>query len=143
MSGLYPRRTSSKPRFPTGEAAALAIKKYPREIRLKIIDTIADLVRAEDVAHIIEGFNPAQTFDRVVALEKAGRFFSDFDVESVTGLLLTIDEDAAWPRVEKSMSQNKDFYLFRVQKEIYPRVNLDRKMAIISHFLAQPSSLSS
>ena len=41
------------------------------------------------------------------------------------------------------MSQNKDFYLWRVLKEIYPRVNLDRKKAIISHFLGRPSSLSS
>lgn len=142
-SGLYPRRTSTKPRFPTGEAAALAIKKYPLEIRLKVIETIADLVRAEDVAHIIEGLDPRLAFERVVELEKAGRFFSDYDVESATGLLLAIDEDAAWPRVEEKMSQNKDFYVWKVLKEIYPRVNLDRKKAIINHFLARPSSLGS
>ncbi len=76
-------------------------------------------------------------------LEKADRFYSDFDAESSTGLLLTINEDAAWPRVVEMMSQNKDFYLWRVQKEIYPRVNIDRKKAIINHFLTQPSSLSS
>jgi serine/threonine-protein kinase len=143
ISGLYPRRTSSKPSFPTGEAAALAIKKYPAEIRLTVLDTIADLVRPEDVAHIIEGIDPGQSFNRVVALEKAGRFHSDFDVESVTGLLLTIDEDAAWPRVEERMSQNTDLYLWRILEQIYPRVNLDRKTAIISHFLTQPSSLGS
>jgi serine/threonine protein kinase len=143
ISGLYPRRTSSKPRFPTGEAAALAIKKYSPETRLKVIDTIADLVRAEDVAQIVEGFDPGQAFNRVLALEKAGRFYSDFDVDSVTGLLLKIDEDAAWPRVEQMMSQNKDFYPWRVLREIYPHVNLDRRKAIISHFLAQPSSLGS
>ncbi len=62
ISGLYPRRTSSKPRFPTGEAAALAIKRYAPEIRLRVIDSIADLVRAEDFAHIIEGLDPGQTF---------------------------------------------------------------------------------
>jgi hypothetical protein len=143
MSGLYPRRTSSKPRFPTGEAAALAVKKYSPETRLKVIDTISELVRPEDISHIIEGLDPRQTFHRVVTLEGAGRFFSDFDTESVTGLLLTVDEDAAWPRVEEKMSHNKDFYLWRVLKEIYPRVNVDRKKAIISHFLTQPSSLGS
>ena len=143
MSGLYPRRTSSKPRFPTGEAAAFAIKKYSPEIRLKVIDTISDLVRPADISHIIEGLDPRQIFNRVVALESAGRFFSDYDMESVTGLLLTVDEDAAWPHVEEKMSHNKDFYVWRVLKDVYPRVNLDRKKAIIIHFLTQPSSLGS
>jgi hypothetical protein len=143
ISGLYLRRTASKPRFPTGEAAALAIKKCSPEIRLKVIDSIADLVRAEDVAHIIEGLDPGKTFSRVVALDKAGRFYSDYDVGSVTGLLLKIDEDAAWPRVEDMMSQNKDFYLWKVLRDIYPRVNLDRKKKVITHFLTQPSSLGS
>lgn len=143
ISGLYPRRTSSKPRFPTGEAAALAIKKYSPDIRLKVVDSITALVRAEDIAQIIEGLDPRQALNRVSALEKAGRFYSDSDVESVTGLLLKIDEDAAWPRVEEMMSQDKDFYLWKVLKEIYPRVKVDRKKTIINHFLAQPSSLSS
>jgi hypothetical protein len=143
VSGLYPRRTSSKPRFPTGKVAAFALKKYSPEIRLTVLDTISDLVRPEDISQIIEGLDSRQSFNRVVALESAGRFFSDFDTESVTGLLLTVNEDAAWPRVEEKMSQNKDFYLWRVMKEIYPRVNLDRRKVIISHFLTQTSSLSS
>ncbi|WP_263358641.1 serine/threonine-protein kinase [Acidicapsa ligni] len=143
VSGLYPRRTSSKPRFPTGKVAALAIRKYSPDVRLNVLDTISDLVRPEDISQIIEGLDSKQAFNRVVALESTGRFFSDFDTESVIGLLLTVDENAAWPRVEEQMSHNKDFYIWRVLKEIYPRVNIERKKAIISHFLAQPSSLGS
>jgi serine/threonine-protein kinase len=45
VGGLYPRRSSQKPRFITGEAAAEALRNYTTEDRLAALGAVKDLAR--------------------------------------------------------------------------------------------------
>jgi serine/threonine protein kinase len=142
VSGLYPRHTSSKPKFPTGEAAAMAIQRYEPAVRLKVLDSIKELVRAEDIEIIVEGLGSADVYDRLLRLYQTKRFFTDWGIDQGISILLKIDSDKAWPLVEEMMARRRDFSLFSVEKTIYPYVNTERRQRLIDHFLGQRSSLS-
>lgn len=142
IEGIYPRRTSTKPRFPTGEAAARAIRRYDADVRRGVLDSITDLVRAEDIEIIIEGLNPSETYDRVLKLYKEKRFYTDWGIDEGISLLLKLDADKAWLLVEGLMARDHSFYLHSVRKIVYPYVGTGRKQILIDHFLGKSSSLS-
>jgi serine/threonine protein kinase len=142
IQGIYPRRTSTKPRFPTGEAAAMAIRRYDADVRLGILDSITDLVRAADIEIIIEGLDPSRTYDHVLKLYREKRFYTDWGTDEGISLLLKLDADKAWPLVEELMARDSNFYLHSVRKVVYPYVGPKQKEMLVDHFLAKGSSLS-
>jgi len=143
VSGLYPRRTGKKMQFATGEFAALALRAYPSDVRLRVLDSINDQVRSEDVARMIDDLEPRELRGRLLKLYRENRLYRDDWNQSGLSLLLKVDEDEGWPMVEDLMSGTGDFYSFVVFRDIYPYVSTERRQKIIDHYLDRPQSLSS
>lgn len=143
QAGLYPRRTAKKPQFVTGQHAASALRNYPSETRLDVLDSISDKVKPEDVALLIDGLDAKECYPRLLRLYRDKMFYRDWGEQAGLTLLLRIDEDKSWPLVKTLMSGDGDFYAFMVFRDIYLQVNTTRKRRIIDHFLDRPQSLSS
>jgi serine/threonine protein kinase len=143
IAGLYPRRTGKKPQFATGQYAAAALCRYPTAIRLGVLESLNDQVRAENIAMIIDGIEPGESFYRVLRLYLDGKFYHDWADQSGLSLLLRIDQDRSWPIVEGLMNSEREFYSFMVFRDIYPFVNTVRQQMIIDHYLDRAVSLSS
>lgn len=140
-AGLYPRRTSSKPHFPSGGPAAKAIQKFAPQVRLTILGSLSDLVRAEDIEIILNGVDSREAYDQVLSLYQKGRFFSDWGINPGLTLMLKIDANKTWPHVEDLMRRDHDFYATAALEKIYPYVDMQRKQQLIDHFLTHPASL--
>jgi hypothetical protein len=141
-AGLYPRRTGQKMQFTTGQYAALAFRNYPADARLRVLDSINDQVRPEDIARMIEGIGPSESHGRLLRLYREKRFYRDFDQAGLS-LLLRVDEDKSWPIVEELMSSASDFYAFWVFRDVYPHLSKQRQQKVIDHYLDRAQSLSS
>jgi serine/threonine protein kinase len=142
-AGLYPRRTAKKPNFATGQPAARALRNYPPNIRLVVLDSIQDQIRSEDVELLIDDIPPDDSYPRVAKLYKDKRFYEDWGERSGLSFLLKIDEDKSWPLVEELMSGNESFYSFAVFRDIYPQISVAHRRRIIDYYLGRPQSLSS
>jgi hypothetical protein len=143
IAGLYPRRTAKKPQFATGQHAATALRSYPATVRLRVLESLNDLVRPEDVARMIDDLEPSQSYDRLLRLYREKKFYRDWGEQAGLSLLLRIDQDSSWPIVEELMSSEHDFYSFMIFRDIYPLVNTQRQRMIIDHYLDHAASLSS
>jgi len=143
MAGLYPRRTAKKPQFVTGKYAALALCSYPAEVRLRILDSINDQVKLEDITRMTDDLEPKKCHSRFLRLYHDKRFYCEWGSQAGLSLLLEIDEDKSWSIVEDLMSGDGSFYTFMAFRDIYPHVNAQRKRSIIDYYLDRPQSLSS
>jgi hypothetical protein len=141
-AGLYPRRTGKKMQFTTGQYAALALRNYPADVRLRVLDSIDDQVRPEDVAKMIDDVAPGESYGRLLRLYREKRFYTDYDQAGLS-LMLRLDEDKSWPIVQELMSSGSEFYPYWVFRDIYPHLNGQRQQEIIDHYLDRPESLSS
>jgi hypothetical protein len=141
-AGLYPHRAGKKVQFTTGQYAASALRNYPAEVRLRVLDSINDQVRPEDIARMIEDLEPRESHGRLLSLYREKRFYTDFDQAGLS-LLLRVDEDKSWPIVQELMSSGSDFYAYWVLRDIYPHLNGQRQQEIIDHYLDHPESVSS
>ncbi len=142
-AGLYPRRSTQKMRFSTGEHAAAALSAFSVSVRLSVLENLQDVVRPQDVEVIVEGLPPEDIFPRLEALFAKQLLHSDWDTPSPLRLFLKVDEDRGWKLVQNRLTEGVDIYSFRLFRDIYPYVNSDRKQQIIDHLLARPHSLSS
>ena len=142
LAGLYPRRTGKKMQFTTGRYAASALRNYPVDARLRVLDSINDEVMPEDVAKMIEDVEPGESYGRLLRLYREKRFHADYDQAGLS-LMLRVDEEKSWPIVRELMSSPRDFYAFWVFRDIYPHVNSQRQQEIIDHYLDHPESVSS
>ena len=143
IAGLYPRRTAKKPQFATGQHAATALRNYPPPVRLRVLESLDDLVRPEDVARIIDDLKPSESYDRLLRLYQEKKLYSDWGEQAGLSLLLRIDQDRSWSIMEDLMSTKRDLYSFTVFRDIYPLVNTQRQQMIIDHYLHRAASLSS
>ena len=141
-AGLYPRRTGKKMQFATGQYAALALRNYPADVRLRVLDSINDQVMPDHVARMIEDVEPGESHGRLLRLYREKRFYADFDQAGLS-LLLRVDEDKSWPIVQELMSSASDFHAYWVFRDIYPHLNGQRQQEIIDHYLDRPESVSS
>jgi len=142
IAGLYPRRSSQKLRFPTGEAAAKAIGQYDPQIRLQVLSLIEDTVRPEDIEIVVEDLPPVDVFLLLTKIEKQELFHTDWDTVSPFRLYLKLDEERGWDIVWAKIKDQDDIYTWRILRDVYPHVNLDRKRCLIDRLLDAPSSLS-
>jgi serine/threonine protein kinase len=142
-AGLYPRRTAKKPNFATGESAARALRNYPANVRLAVLDSIRDQVKPEDVAILIDDIPRDESYPRLAKLHADKRFYEDWDGSGGLPLMLTVDEDNSWKIVEEVMAGNENLYSFMVFRHIYPVVNTVHRQRIIDYYLGRPNSLSS
>jgi hypothetical protein len=111
-------------------------------VRLRVLDSISDQVRPEDIARMIEDVGPGESYGRLLRLYREKRFYRDFDQAGLS-LLLRVDEDKSWPIVQELMSSASDFYAYWVFRDIYPHLNGRRQQEIIDHYLDRPESVSS
>jgi len=142
-AGLYPRRTAKKPNFATGQPAAEALCNYPSGVRLAVLDSIQDQVRAEDVGLLIADIDPSESYPRLTKLYEDKRFYAGWGEYGGLSLMLRVAEDKSWPLVEEIMSGIESFYSFMVFREIYPQISQSHKRRIIDYYLDRPQSLSS
>lgn len=143
LAGLYPRRSSQKPRFVTGEAAAEALRNYPIEDRLAILKVVKDLVLATHVARVVEGISLEDAYTVVLNLYESKLFFEDWSQESGISFLLRLNQDEAWQLVERKLSGQETIYSFTVFRDFFPHVNRGRQMVLIDYLLKRDSDLSS
>ena len=143
IAGLYPRRTAKKPQFATGQHAATALRNYPATVRLRVLESPNDLVRAEDIARLVDDLEPSESYDRLLRLYQEDKFYRDWGEQAGLSLLLRIDQDRSWPIVEDLMASERDLYSFMMFRDIYPLVNTQRQQMIIDHYLDRAASLSS
>ena len=143
QAGLYPRRTAKKPQFVTGKYAASALRSFSPEVRLNILASITDEVKATDIELLIDDLDSQSCYPRLLTLYQEKKFYQDWSERAGLSLLLRVDEEKSWPIVESLMSEDDDFYTFMAFRDIYPHVNQSRKRRIIDHFLERPRSLSS
>src|SRR4051794_1921620 len=126
QAGLYPQRTSSrKLRFPTAEYAANALMHYSADHRSRVLATIDDQVREQDIRIIIQGVNKSDTYNHLMRLHRENKFYEEWG-SSLSGLPLMfhIDEEKSWPFIEELMSKNKGFDSFSVFRYVYPYVSI-------------------
>ena len=143
QAGLYPRRTAKKPQFVTGKYAASALRSFSPEVRLNILASITDEVKATDIELLIDDLDSQSCYPRLLTLYQEKKFYQDWSERAGLSLLLRVDEEKSWPIVESLMSEDDDFYTFMAFRDIYPHVNQSRKRRIIDHFLERPRALSS
>jgi hypothetical protein len=144
QAGIYPRRTSSKLRFPTAEYAANALLRYSTDVRVRVLATITDQVRPQDIGVIMQGMGPDTCYNHLLDLYHENKFHEEWsgDHKSIA-LLLQTDEEKSWPLVKELTANHKDFYFFTAFRDIYPYVSTVRKQELIDHFLNRFRNLSS
>ncbi len=143
LAGLYPRRSAQKPRFVTGEAAAEALRNYPVEDRLATLRAIKDLVLARHIGLIIEGIPAQDSYPLASRLYESKLFYDDWSEESGLAFLLRLDQNEAWPLVERKLASGSTVYSFTVFRDFFPNVNSDRQKLLIDYMLNRDSDLSS
>ncbi len=143
LAGLYPQRTTQKLKFPTGEIAAYALKNYPEEDRIYVLNSLKDMVLALHIEIIITDIAPQKLYTCVLRLYKDNLFYEEWGANTGLGLLLRIDENKAWLLVEEKLSAREDLYSFSVFRDIFPFVSKAHQMQLIDFFISQSSSLSS
>ncbi len=141
-AGLYPRHTAKKPQFTTSEYAAKALRNYSSEVRLRVLESLNDQVRADDIAIMIDHLEPSEVYPRLLRLYREKQFYREWREPAGLPLLLKIDEDKSWPIVEGLMTDRDELYCFLAFRDIYPFVNSQRQQEIISHYLDRRRSLS-
>lgn len=142
-AGLYARRTAKKPNFATGQPAAMALRNYPPDVRLLVLDSIQDQVRSEDIALLIDDIAIDELYPRIAKLYGDKRLYEDWGGRTGLSLMLRIDEDKSWSLMEELMSSNEDLYSFAVFRDLYPQLNAAHKRRIVDYYLGRPQSLSS
>lgn len=143
LAGLYPQRTSQKPKFPTGEAAAHAIRNYPEEDRLNLLNNAKDMVLASHVEIVVAGIAPEKSYPCVQRLYQEKLLHEDWGSEAGLGLLLRIDSDRAWSLVQEKLSETEALYSFTVFRHIFPFVSKARQMHLVDYLISRPGELSS
>jgi serine/threonine protein kinase len=143
LAGLYPRRSSQKPRFVTGEAAADALRNYPIEDRLAALGAAKDLVLATHVARVVEGVPIDESYPVVLHLHESKLMYEEWGQESGIAFLLRLDQDRAWQLVERRLSAQGAVYSFTIFRDFFPLVNTKRQMALIDYLLERDGDLNS
>jgi len=143
LAGLYPRRTSQKPRFVTGETAAEALKNYPMEDRIATLMSVKDIVLAAHIARAIEGIPAEKSYPIVLNLYKSKLFYDDWGQESGIAYLLRLDQDQSWQLAEQKLSGKETVYSFTIFRDFFPYVNKERQMILIDYLLKRDGNLSS
>ena len=143
LAGLYPLRTSQKPKFPTGEVAAHAIRNYPEDDRLTLLKSVKDLVLAPHVKIIVAGIDPDKSYPCVLRLYLEKLLYEDWGSEAGLGLLLHIDSKRGWSIVEEKLSGTEVLYSFTLFRDIFPFVSKPRQMHLIDYLISRPRTLSS
>jgi hypothetical protein len=143
LAGLYPRRSTLKPRFVTGEAAAEALRNYSAEDRLAVLKEIKDLVLAPHIGRIVEGIRVDESYPIVLGLHQSKLIYEDWSQESGLALLLHLNEDRAWQLIENRLSGQETIYSFTVFRDFFPNVKPERQMALIDYLLNRYDALSS
>jgi hypothetical protein len=134
QAGLYPQRTSAKPRFPTAEYAAKALLQYSTDARSRVLSTITDQVRAQDISVVIQGMDHDAVYNHLLRLYREDKFYREWGAQEGLALLLQVDEERSWPLVEGLMSKSESFYSFAVFRYIYPYVSMARRQELIDFF---------
>jgi HEAT repeat protein len=113
QAGLYPQRTSAKLRFPTAEYAANALPRYSMHARSRVISTITDQVRAQDVSIIIREMDHDTVYNHLMHLYLENKLCREWEGHQESlALLLRTDEEKSWPLVEELMTKGESFYSF-------------------------------
>ena len=142
LAGLYPRRSSQKPRFVTGEVAAEALRNYPIEDRLATVKAIKDFVLPAHIGRLVEGIPGEDAYTCAVRLYESKLLYDDWSEESGLAFLLRLDQDRAWELVERKFASGSTVYSFTVFRDFFPNVNLERKMVLIDYVLKKDGDLS-
>ena len=143
LAGLYPHRTSQKLKFPTGEAAAHALRNYSEEDRLNLLNNVKDIVHSSHIDIIVAGIDPKQSYPNILRLYYDKLLYKDWGSEAGLGLLLRIDADKAWSMVEEKLSETEVLYSFTIFRHIFPFVSKPRQMHLIDYLISRPTALSS
>jgi hypothetical protein len=143
LAGLYPRRTSQKPRFVTGEAAADALKNFSIDDRLEILKGVKDIVLASHISKVIDGIPIEKAYPLVRNIYQSKLFFEDWSQQSGIAFLLRLNQDETWSIVEQKLSSQETVYSFTIFNDFYPYVNQKRKMFLIDYTLNRNGDLSS
>jgi hypothetical protein len=142
-AGLYPRRSSQKPRFVTGEAAAEALRNYPPDDRIFVLKAVKDLVLAAHLARVVDGI-PADVSCPIVENLRASRLiYKDWSRQTGLALLLRLDQDRAWQLVEQLLARQDHIYSFTIFGDLYTNVTPDRQLRLIDYMLTPKGDLSS
>lgn len=143
LAGLYPRRSAQKPRFVTGEVAAEALRNYTIEDRLATLKAIKDLVLTTNIGRIIEGIPTQDAYPLAVRLYESKLFYEDWSEESGLAFLLRLDQNQAWPLVERRLTTGVTVYSFTVFRDFFSNVTPERQMFLIDYMLKRDGDLSS
>jgi serine/threonine protein kinase len=143
LAGLYPRRSSQKPRFVTGEAAADALWNYPPEDRLATLRAIKDLVVVSHIGRVVDDIPVGDVYPAVLRLYEQKLLSDNWGHESGIAFLLGLDQDRAWHIVEEKLSGQSTIYSFTVLGDFFPHVNPKRQMVLIDYLLKRDADLSS
>ena len=142
ISGLYPRRSSTRLQFPTAEVAASVLHGYSEDVRAAALESINDIVRPEDIKTVISGIRPEIGYRLLLRLFESKLLHEEWDGLGGISLLIQIDEESTWPLVEHQLSEGKTLYSYAAFRKVYPFVSPAHKKYLIESFLSKPSSLS-
>jgi hypothetical protein len=104
--------------------------------RSRVLSTITDQVRAQDVSIIIREMDHDTVCNHLTHLYLENKLYREWEGQQEgLALLFQTDEEKSWPLVEELMTKGESFYSFAVFRYIYPYVCTLRRQELIDYFL--------
>ena len=141
VAGLYARRNARRPTFPTGQAAAKALAKYPVEVRLESLSTISDLVKPEDIDLVVQGVPPDAAFPQVRRLHEAGLLSSDF-YRTDLKLLLQVKEGDGWGFLRDAIVKKDRIYSWDLVENLLEPLSAEHQIEAVRLYLERKEPAS-
>ncbi len=119
VGAMYGTSNKASSFRPSADSASVALSRYPAELRLKACSEIRQFVRPIQLKHVIDGVPAAEAYDLVLGLVGRGVLLLDWG-ETELDLLVSIDEDRAWPAVQSLLDKPDNWKLRSLLRHLSP-----------------------
>lgn len=119
VSGLYGAAKRASTFRPSADTAAIAISCYPPDLRVKACDEVNQPIRPWQAVQILKGLPKDDAYAAYLRLVSRELLLLDWAESEVEGLV-SLDEDYAWPSVQKLIEQQQEWKVRSVLPHLSP-----------------------
>lgn len=124
VSALYGDGKKASTFRPSADTAALAISCYPPDLRVKACDEISRPVRPSQAVQILKGLPIDEAYAAYLRLVSREALLLDWGESEVDGLV-SLDEERAWPSIQKLIEQRQEWKVRDVLGHLSPARQVD------------------
>jgi serine/threonine protein kinase len=124
VSALYGDGKKASTFRPSADTAAFAISCYPPDLRVRACDEISHPVRPSQAVQMLKGLPVDEAYAAYLRLLSRSVLLLDWAESEVIGLAM-LDEERAWPSIQKLIERGQDWKLDSVIEHLSPKRQVD------------------